>query len=47
MEIDPKLVAQLRQETGAGMMDCKKALSETGGSFDKAKDHLRKRGMEI
>jgi elongation factor Ts len=47
MEIDSKLVAKLRQETGTGMMDCKKALAESGGDFDKAKDHLRKRGLEI
>src|ERR1041385_5913152 len=47
MEIDPKLVAKLREDTGAGMMDCKKALSECSGDFEKAKDHLRKRGVEI
>jgi elongation factor Ts len=47
MEIDSKLVARLRQETGTGMMDCKKALAETNGDFDKAKEHLRKRGLEI
>ena len=47
MEIDSKLVARLRQETGTGMMDCKKALAETHGDFDKAKEHLRKRGLEI
>src|SRR5512137_2470222 len=47
MEIDPKLVAALRQETGAGMMDCKKALQEAGGNAEKAKDLLRKRGLEV
>jgi elongation factor Ts len=47
MEVDPKIVAQLRAETGAGMMDCKKALQECGGDKDKAKDSLRKRGKEI
>jgi elongation factor Ts len=47
MEIDSKDVGRLRQETGAGMMDCKKALTDCGGDFEKAKDHLRKRGLEI
>ena len=47
MEVDPKLVAQLRAETGAGMMECKKALVECGGDKEKARDHLRKRGKEI
>ncbi len=47
MDIDPKLVALLRQETGAGMMDCKKALQEAGGDAGKAKDLLRKRGLEV
>ncbi len=47
MEIDSKLVAKLRQETGTGMMDCKKALAECSGDFEKAKEHLRKRGLEI
>ena len=47
MEIDPKLVARLREETGAGMMDCKKALTEAAGEFEKAKDLLRKRGVEV
>jgi len=47
MEVDPKIVAQLRAETGAGMMDCKKALQECGGVLEKARDHLRKRGKEI
>ena len=47
MDIDPKLVAALRQETGAGMMDCKKALAEAAGDAAKAKDLLRKRGLEV
>ncbi|KAL6537801.1 hypothetical protein OROMI_025444 [Orobanche minor] len=38
-------VKQLREETGAGMMDCKKALSETGGDLEKAQDYLRKKGL--
>ena len=40
-EIPAKLVAQLRAETGAGMMDCKKALEESGGDLAKAKELLR------
>lgn len=39
-------VKRLREETGAGMLDCKKALDETGGDFDKAKENLRKKGFE-
>ena len=35
----------LRDKTGAGMMDCKKALVETGGDVDKAVDFLRERGL--
>lgn len=38
-------VKQLRDKTGAGMMDCKNALAETGGDFDKAVDVLRKKGL--
>ncbi|XP_030952437.1 uncharacterized protein LOC115975690 isoform X2 [Quercus lobata] len=43
--ISPALVKQLREETGAGMMDCKKALSETGGDVVKAQEFLRKKGL--
>jgi len=43
-EIPAKLVAELRARTGAGMMDCKKALEETAGDLEKAVDVLRKRG---
>jgi len=43
-EIPAKLVAELRARTGAGMMDCKKALEETGGDLEKAIDLLRKKG---
>ena len=43
-EIPAKLVAELRARTGAGMMDCKKALEETGGDLEKAVDVLRKKG---
>jgi len=43
-EIPAKLVAELRARTGAGMMDCKRALEETGGDLEKAVDVLRKKG---
>ena len=42
MAIDAKLVKKLRDQTGAGMMDCKNALTETNGDLEKAIDHLRK-----
>ena len=45
MSIDAKLVKTLRDKTGAGMMDCKRALVETSGDLDKAVDHLRKSGV--
>jgi elongation factor Ts len=45
MSIDAKLVKTLREKTGAGMMDCKRALVETAGDLDKAVDHLRKSGV--
>jgi elongation factor Ts len=44
-EIPANLVKQLREESGAGMMDCKRALQETGGDLDAAKRLLRERGM--
>lgn len=40
-------VNKLRQMTGAGMMDCKKALTETGGDFEAAVDFLRKKGQKV
>jgi elongation factor Ts len=43
--ISAKDVAELRQRTGAGMMECKKALEENGGDFEKATDWLRARGI--
>ncbi|EER97680.1 hypothetical protein BDA96_02G425700 [Sorghum bicolor] len=43
--ISPALVKQLREATGAGMMDCKKALAETAGDIDKAQEFLRKKGL--
>ena len=45
MSISAGLVKKLREKTGAGMMDCKRALEKTGGDMDKAIDHLRKQGM--
>ena len=45
MSIDAKTVKALRDKTGAGMMDCKKALLETGGNIEQAIDHLRKSGI--
>ncbi|HEY9182357.1 MAG TPA: translation elongation factor Ts [Gammaproteobacteria bacterium] len=44
MEIKPALVKELRERTGAGMMECKKALVETNGDLDLAAEHLRKAG---
>jgi elongation factor Ts len=44
-EITAALVKELREKTGAGMMDCKKALSETGGDLEAAIDWLRKKGL--
>ena len=38
-------VSKLRATTGAGMMDCKKALTETNGNFDEAIKYLREKGM--
>ena len=45
MEITSKAVADLRAETGVGMMDCKKALVEAAGDFEEARKILRKRGL--
>jgi elongation factor Ts len=45
MEITASAVKDLREKTGAGMMDCKKALSETQGDLEKAVEFLRKKGM--
>jgi elongation factor Ts len=44
MSISAKDVKELRDRTGAGMMECKQALTETGGDMEKAIDHLRARG---
>ena len=45
MSIDAKLVKALREKTGAGMMDCKKALQESQGNIEDAVDYLRKSGV--
>jgi elongation factor Ts len=44
-EVNPALVKQLREKTSAGMMDCKRALVESGGDLAKAEDILRKKGI--
>jgi len=44
-EISASLVKELRERTGAGMMDCKKALQETGGDIEQAIEYLRKKGL--
>jgi elongation factor Ts len=45
VEIDPKLVKQLREKTNAGMMDCKRALEEAAGDLTKAETILRTKGI--
>lgn len=45
MSVTPALVKELREKTGAGMMDCKKALAETNGNLEEAIDWLRKKGL--
>src|ERR1700736_504333 len=45
MEIDPQLVKKLREKTNAGMMDCKRALTDAGGNFDRAEMILRTKGI--
>jgi elongation factor Ts len=47
MAITAQEVNKLRQMTGAGMMDCKKALTEAEGDFEKAIDILRKKGQKV
>ncbi len=46
-EITAKRVGELRAKTGAGLMDCKRALTESDGDFDIAVDNLRKKGVAI
>lgn len=45
MEITTAMVKELRQATSAGVLDCRKALEESGGDFDKAVAHLREKGL--
>jgi elongation factor Ts len=45
MEVSASAVKDLREKTGAGMMDCKKALAETAGDVQKAIDYLRQKGL--
>jgi translation elongation factor EF-Ts len=45
MSVTAALVKELREKSGAGMMDCKKALGETGGDMDAAVDWLRTKGL--
>lgn len=47
MAITAQEVNKLRQQTGAGMMDCKKALEENNGDFEQAVDYLRKKGAKV
>ena len=46
MAITPSLVRDLRERTGAGMMDCKRALEQTSGDLEQAIDFLRKQGLK-
>jgi elongation factor Ts len=45
MEVNASMIKDLRERTGAGMADCKKALTEVGGDMDKAIDYLRAKGL--
>jgi len=45
MKISVDMVKELRERTGAGMMDCKKALTETNGNMEKAIEFLREKGL--
>src|SRR5690349_2594012 len=45
VDVDPKIVKQLREKTNAGMMDCKRALEEAGGDMTKAETILRTKGI--
>ena len=47
MEIKASMVKELRDKTGAGMMDAKKALVETNGDMEKAIEHLRQKGNGV
>jgi elongation factor Ts len=45
LEISTDLIKELRERTGAGMLDCKKALQENGGNIEKSMDFLREKGL--
>ena len=45
MEITTEMIKELRAATSAGILDCRKALEESGGDFQKAVDWLREKGM--
>ncbi len=47
MEISARSVKELREKTGAGIMDCKRALLESGGDLEKAVDYLRQKGLAL
>lgn len=47
MAVSPEAVTELRELTGAGMLDCKHALEEAGGEFEKAKEVLRQKGHAL
>lgn len=47
MEISASLVRELREKTGAGMMECKRALADVGGDLEKAVDFLRTKGLSV
>jgi elongation factor Ts len=47
MAVSPEDVKKLREKTGAGFMDCKRALEEANGDFEKAVDELRKKGVAV
>ena len=47
MEINKEIIQKLRDETGAGIMDCKKALEETDGDIEKAKEVIKEKGIII
>ena len=47
MEITSAMIKALREKTGAGMMDCKRALESSGGNMDTAIEYLRKKGEEM
>src|SRR6478609_9082646 len=47
VQISAAEINKLRQQTGAGMMDCRKALTESNGDFEAAIDYLRKKGQKV